>query len=593
MRYYSSMKKKSDAVHVTTTNRRKGDRLYSCTMLRQSYRDGDKVKHRTLANISCLPEEAIEALRQVLRGQRLVRPEQAFTIARSLPHGHVAAVLGTLKSLGLDRLLGARKCPERQAALALIAARVLDPASKLATARALDEESAQSTLGECLGLGEITEDDLYAAMDWLGKRQERIEQNLAKQHLEDGALVLYDLTSTYFEGRSCPLARMGYSRDGKRGTLQIEFGLLCTAEGCPVAVEVFEGNVADPMTVSSQVAKLKEKFGLERVVLVSDRGMLTEARLREDVSPEAGVDFITCLRAPAIAALVGQGDLQLSLFDERDLMEITSSEYPGERLVVCRNPYLAEDRRRKREELLCDTEAELTKIAQATARAKNPLRGEAEIGLRVGRVIDRKRVAKHFVLDIREDGFSFARDEAAIAEEAALDGFYVIRTNVPAEALSAEGAVRAYKGLSRVERAFRALKTVDLHVRPIHHHLASRVRAHVFLCMLAYYVEWHMRRALAPLLFDDEAPEEGEAMRESAVAPARRSESAERKARTKRTAAGLPVHHFRGLLAHLATLTRNQCIQPSLGPEHPIALLSQPTAIQERAFELLGVSPLM
>jgi len=329
------------------------------------------------------------------------------------------------------------------------------------------------------------------------------------------------------------------------------------------------------------------------VVLVSDRGMLTEARLREDVSPEAGVDFITCLRAPAIAALVGQGDLQLSLFDERDLMEITSSEYPGERLVVCRNPYLAEDRRRKREELLCDTEAELTKIAQATARAKNPLRGEAEIGLRVGRVIDRKRVAKHFVLDIREDGFSFARDEAAIAEEAALDGFYVIRTNVPAEALSAEGAVRAYKGLSRVERAFRALKTVDLHVRPIHHHLASRVRAHVFLCMLAYYVEWHMRRALAPLLFDDEAPEEGEAMRESAVAPARRSESAERKARTKRTAAGLPVHHFRGLLAHLATLTRNQCIQPSLGPEHPIALLSQPTAIQERAFELLGVSPLM
>jgi len=586
------MKRKSNAVHVATSTRKKGDREYTCTMLRRTYREDGKVKHRTLANISCLPSEAIEALRRVLRGETIVAPEEAFTIQRSLPHGHVAAVLGAIRKIGLDRIIAARPSPKRQAVLAMIAERILDPASKLATARALNPETAQSTLGETLGLDDADEDDLYEAMDWLLTQQKKIEGSLAKKHFEDGALVLYDLTSTYFEGRRCPLAKHGYSRDGKPGKLQIEFGLLCNAEGCPVAVEVFEGNVADPMTVRSQVEKLRERFSLRRVVLVGDRGMLTEARLKEDLCDEH-VDWITSLRAPAIRSLVEQGDLQLSLFDERDLMEIDSSEYPGERLVVCRNPMQAEDRRRRREELLCATEEDLARIAAATVRRKNPLVGKENIALRVGKVIDKRKMGKHFILEIGDHSFSYSRDETKIALEAALDGLYVIRTSVPEEELSAEGAVGAYKGLSRVERAFRSMKTVDLKVRPIHHRLADRVRAHVFLCTLAYYVEWHMRRRLAPLLFDDEEPWAGEALRESVVGPACRSESAEAKARTKRTPDGLPVHSFRTLLSDLSTLTRNTCFQANLGAEHPIQMLSEPTAVQQRALDLLGVSPMM
>lgn len=587
------MPKKPLAVHVARINACKNGRHYQSVLLRHSYRQDGKVKHFTVANLSHLQPDLVDVIERACKGETLVGAGQAFTIHRSLPHGHVAAVLGSIRAIGLDRAIAARQSPRRQAALALIAQRVLDPVSKLAMARALHPQTGQSTLGECLGLSDVDEDTLYDAMDWLLAQQAKIEKSLAQKHLEDGALVLYDLTSAYFEGRSCPLARHGYSRDGKRGKLQIEFGLLCNSEGCPVAVEVFEGNVADPMTVRSQVEKLRQRFGLRRVVLVGDRGMLTEARLREDLGPEEGVDFITSLRAPAIQSLVEQGDIQLSLFDERDLLEIQSPQYPGERLVVCRNPLLAEDRGRRREDLLCATEEALGQIMAATARRKSPLRGRDRIGLRVGRVIDKHKMAKHFILDIQEDGFSFWRDEARIAQEAALDGLYVIRTSVPEEELDAEGVVGAYKSLSRVERAFRSLKSVDLKVRPIHHRLADRVRAHVLVCMLAYYVEWHMRRSLAPLLFDDEEPWAGLARRESVVAPACRSASAEAKARTKETPEGLPAHSFRSLLGHLSTLTRNTCIQPTLGESHPVTLLSQPTAVQQRALALLGVSPMM
>ena len=590
MCYDRDMSPKSQAMHVTTTTRRVGERVYQCHLVRQSYREDGRVRHRTLANVSCLPEHAIDALRRILRGEAVGSLGEAFRILRSLPHGHAAAVLGMVRKLGLDRLIASTPSRHRDLVVAMIVQRVLDPRSKLGMARALDPETSASSLGELLDLGAVDEEELYEAMDWLLPRQGRIEAGLAKRHLAGGSLVLYDLTSTWFEGRKCPLAHRGYSRDGKRGTPQIEFGLLCDAEGCPVAVEVFEGNVADPMTVAAQVRKLRERFGLSRVVVVGDRGMLTEARVREDLAPE-GLDWITTLRAPAIRELVAEGALQPSLFDERDLMEITSEAYPGERLVVCRNPFLAEERGRKREELLAATERLLEKIVEATRRERNALRGEAEIGLRVGRAMDRYKVAKHFVLAITDEGFTCRRDEARIAAEASLDGIYVVRTSVPAEQLAAGEVVRAYKGLSRVERAFRSLKTVDLMVRPIHHRLADRVRAHVLLCMFSYYVEWHLRRVLAPLLFDDEDRAGAEASRTSVVAPAERSESAKRKMSRKRTAEGLPAQSFRSLLADLATLTRNRCVQPLVGAEHEFTILATPTPLQQRALDLLDLSP--
>ena len=469
----------------------------------------------------------------------------------------------------------------------MIAARIVAPRPKLATARGLGEETASSSLGEALGIADADENDLYGAMDWLLGRQERIENALAKRHLRDGTLVLYDVTSSYFEGKTCPLARHGHSRDGKKDKLQIVFGLLCDVEGRPIAVEVFEGNTGDPSTLASQVRKLRERFALKRIVLVGDRGMITEARLRDDVRPVAGLDWITALRAPAIARLVKQGRLQLSIFDERDLAEIASPENPGERLIVCRNPLLADERRRKREALLQSTERELAKIATAVVRKRRPLRGKERIGLRVGKTLDRFKVGKHFRLAIADDSFEYERDTARIAAEAALDGFYVIRTNVPADALDAAGAVRAYKGLSKAERAFRRLKTDDLKVRPIHHRLSDRVRAHVFLCTLAYYVEWHMREALAPILFDDDDRAGGEALRDSIVAPARRSPRAAAKAAEKRTPDGHPVHSFQTLLADLATIAKNR-IQPKLPGAATFEIITQPTPLQNRALELLG-----
>jgi hypothetical protein len=553
-------------------------------LLRESYRDGGSVKTRTLANLTDWPDARIEALRRVLKGETAMVSADALHIERSLPHGHVAAVLGMTKKLKLNKLLPQSRLAKL--ALAMIVARVIEPAAKLATARQLSEATAAHSLGAALELGTVDEDELYAALDHLGQAQPKIEAALAKRHLRDGCLVLCDLTSSYLEGRHCELGRFGYSRDGKRDKLQIVFGLLCAADGCPVAVEVFEGNAADPSTLAVQVAKLKERFGLSRVLLVGDRGMITEARIREDLTP-AGLDWLTALRAPAIQALAADnGPLQLSLFDERDMAEISSPDYPGERLIVCRNKTLAAERARKREELLAATEADLARIEASVKRQRAPLLGADKIGLKAGAVLGKRKMAKHFELTVTDASFSFSRNEASIQNEAALDGFYVLRTNVPAATLDTAAVVSAYKSLAQVERAFRSLKTVDLEVRPVHHRLAGRVRAHVFLCMLGYYVVWHMRKALAPLLFEDHDKENAGKGRSSSVAPARVSAAAKAKAASRKTADGLPVHSFRTLLQDLATLTRNTV---RLGDAPPATMLASPTPIQQEVFAKLEV----
>jgi len=558
-----------------------------CILLRESYRQEGKVRNRTLANLTHWPPDLVEGLGQLLQGGKIIEELADFEVLRSLPHGHVAATLGALRNVGLDKLIAPRRSRRRDLVVAMIVARVIDPRSKLATARGLSNETAFTSLGEVLGVSDADENDLYAAMDWLLARQERIEEALGKRHLCDGTLVLYDVTSTYFEGRSCPLAHLGHSRDGKKDKLQIVFGLLCDVEGRPVAVEVFDGNVGDPATLANQVSKIRLRFGLRRVVLVGDRGMITDARIREDLQGIEGLDWITALRASGIRKLVAEGSLQPSLFDERDLAEITSPLYPNQRLVVCRNPLLTVQRRRKRQELLAATEQQLAKIAAAVARPRRPLRGADKIGLRVGKVVDRFKVAKHFRIEIGETSLAYARDEGKIAAEAALDGFYVVRSSLPPRTLDPAQLVGAYKGLAKVERAFRRLKTVDLHVRPIYHHLPDRVRAHVLLCMLAYYVEWHMRQALAAILFDDDDPAEGEALRESPVAPAKRSPRAKRKAARKRTQENQPVHSFQTLLADLATIAKNR-IQANLPGAEPFEKITRPTPLQQRALSLLG-----
>jgi len=559
-------------------------------LLRESFRENGRVHKRTLANLSDWPADRVEALRVVLAGGRAAGPlEDAFEIVRTRPHGHVAATLGMLHQLHLDSLIAARRSPERDRVVAMIVARIIDPRSKLATARGLHGETLFSTLGEMLDVEQADEDALYEAMDWLLPRQAQIETKLANRHLTDGTLVLYDVSSTYFEGRHCPLARLGHSRDGKKDKLQIVFGLLCNAEGCPVAVEVFEGNTGDPKTLANQIQKARVRFGIERLVIVGDRGMITSARIRKDLACTEGVDWITALRAPAIRRLVEQKSLQLSLFDTKDLAEISSPLFPDERLVACMNPLLAEERSRKRAELLDATEAALDVVVAATQRPKRPLRGKDQIGLRVGRVIGRFKMAKHFRLEITDTTLRYERDENRIATEAALDGIYVVRTSIAHGLLNAEATVRAYKSLSVVERAFRSLKTVDLKVRPIHHRLADRVRAHVLLCMLAYYVEWHMRRALSPMLFDDDDKQGADLRRDSIVAPAKRSARAEWKAQTKRSPDdGSPVHSFQTLLQDLATIAKNR-IRPKLADAPEFDRVTTPTALQTRAFDLLGL----
>lgn len=563
-------------------------------LLRESYREGDKVKKRTLANLSDWPTHKIEALKAALHGAGLATQAlaQAFEVVRSLPHGHVAAVVGTMRRLGLETLLASHRSRPREVCLAMVAARVIAPLSKLGLVRALRSDTASSSLAEALDLGDVDEDELYSAMDWLLARQDRIETALAKRHLAEGTLVLYDVTSTYFEGRHCPLARIGHSRDRRFDRPQIVFGLLTNAEGCPVATEVFDGNTGDPSTVLSQVRRLRERFGLERVVLVGDRGMITSARIEQDLRRAEGMEWITALRGPAIRKLADRGTIDMSLFDERDLAEVSSPDFPGERLILCRNPLLAAERKRKREELLEATEAELDRIGVATTRLRNRLHGKDRIGLRVGRVLGRFKVGKHFKLAIEEDRFSYHRNISAITEEAALDGIYVIRTSLTSEALGPEDTVLSYKRLAQVERAFRSIKTVDLKLRPIYHHLAGRVRAHVFICMLAYYVEWHMRRALAPMLFDDHDTATAARARTSPVAKARRSAAAERKARTKLTAERDPVHSFHTLLDDLATVVKNR-MQPKDAAMASFEKITTPTPLQQRAFDLLGVTPLL
>lgn len=557
-------------------------------LLRESYRQAGKVKTRTLKNLSDWPPERIELLRGLLRGDPLAPTGEGFAILQSLAHGHVLAALETARRIELDRMLP-RRGPQRRRslALAMIIGRLLEPAAKLATARGLDPETASHSLGAVLELGRVKAKEMYAALDWLGRAQPHIEAMLGRRHLHDGNLVLYDLTSTYLEGRCCELARYGYSRDGRRGKLQIVFGVLCSAEGCPIAIEVFAGNVGDPDTLAAQINKIKDRFGLRRVVMVGDRGMITAARIEAELRP-AGFDWITALRAPAIQKLAAEdGPLQMSLFDERDLAEITSPDFPDERLIVCRNPALAVERTRKRAELLAATEQQLQRIQARVRRAANPLRGADKIGAAVGAVLNRRKVGKHFDYRATDTDLRFARKAEQIAAEAALDGIYVLRTSLPQNAMAAADVVRSYKSLSRVERFFRSTKTVDLEVRPVFHWTDPRVRAHVFLCMLAYYLEWHMRRALAPMLFDDHDRAAGEALRNSPVAKAQPSPAAKRKATTKQSEAGQPVCSFRSLLRHLACLARNTV---RFGHDQTTTLFTAPTPVQQRAFELLGIT---
>lgn len=583
------MSARTGSLHVATTSRTYKGKTYHSHLLRRTYRDGRRVCHQTLGNISHLPDSIIQLIRRALRGEAFLAASESFQIRRSLPHGHVKAILGTLRRLDLEKLIATEASRSRNLVTAMIVQRIMEAGSKLTTARELASPTASSTLGEELAVGDLSEDDLYEAMDWLLERQGRIESKLAAKHLQDGSLILYDVSSSYYTGHCCALAQYGHDRDGSKGCPIIVYGLLCNGQGCPVAIEVFEGNTGDPKTLAAQIQKIRGRFGIQRVVLVGDRGMLTQARIEQECRGVEGLDWISALRAPQIAQLVEAGRVDLSLFDQRDLAEIYSPEYPGERLVVCRNPLLAQERARKREELLRATEKRLEELRAATVRPKRPLRGKEKIGLRLGKLINRYKVGKHFALEIGEDRFGYRRKQEKIEREAALDGIYVVRTSVEAEQLDSPSVVRAYKDLSKVEQAFRSLKTVDLKVRPIYHWLPHRVRAHVFLCMLAYYVEWHMRRALAPLLFQEDDPQQAAALRKSIVAPAQRSDSAVRKAQRKQTPEGYPVHSFTTLLKDLATIVRNR-IRPKTerSPSAEFTMETLPTELQQHAFDLLA-----
>ena len=556
-------------------------------LLRESYREGGKVKTRTLANLSRWPEHKVDRLQRALKGVPTASDlAEAFEITRSLPHGHVAAVLGTAEKLGMAELIDPAPSRNRDLVCAMLAATVIAPASKLATARGLRADTATSSLGQLLGVSGADEDDLYAAMDWVLARKDTIEDALAARHLANGTLVLYDVSSAAFEGHTCPLGAIGHPRDGVKGRLQIVYGLLCSPKGVPIAIEVFDGNTADPKTLKAQIDKLKTRFGLSNIALVGDRGMLTSARIRDELRP-AHMDWISALRADQIRVLVNGGALQLSLFDEQNLFEITHPDYPGERLVCCHNPALADERARKRDELLAATETQLQTIAAATRRQRRPLRGIDTIALRVGKVRNKFKMAKHFHLDITDEAFTFTRNQDSIAAEAALDGIYVLRTSLPTQTLQRDDVVLRYKDLADVERFFRTLNT-ELDVRPIRHRLADRVRAHMFLRMLSYYIGWHMKHALAPILFTDNDKPAAAAKRADPVAPAQRSDQALSKAARKRTHDDDPVHSFTSLLADLATICANH-IQPT-NDLAAFTMITTPTPLQRRAFELLGVS---
>ncbi|MGH2749415.1 MAG: IS1634 family transposase [Actinomycetota bacterium] len=574
------MASRGGSVHVATTRRHYKDKTYETHLLRRSYREGGKVKSETVGNLSHLPAEVIDLIRRALKGESFAAAADAFRIERSLPHGHVAAVTAIAKRLDLPRLLGPAG-RERDLALALIVARVVRPSSKLATTRWWQD----TTLASDLSVADATTDDVYGAMDWLVSRQDSIESALAKAHLSPGGLALYDLSSSYVEGSCCPLAERGYSRDQKRGKAQINYGLMTDAEGRPVSIEVFAGNTADPSAFVSAVDQLRQRFGLTEMVMVGDRGMITSARI-EALKELGGMGWISALRAPQIQALAEAGAVQMSLFDETGLAEISHPDYPSERLICCRNPALARERARKRDDLLQATDKELAKIHQATLRDARPLRGKDQIGLRVGRVLNRYKVGKHFALDIADDRFDYARKQDRIDKEALLDGVYVVRTSVARDNLSAPQVVAAYKNLSVVERDFRSLKSVDLELRPIRHRREERVRAHAFICMLAEYLVWHLRKAWAPLTFTDEEPP----TKADPVAPAERSDAAAEKASRRRTTDNEPAHSFASLLDHLGTLIRSDVRVDGVEEQPPFQQLSEPTPIQRKAFELIDTS---
>ena len=554
-------------------------------LLREGVRQGNKVLKRTLANLTDWPAPKIEALRRLLRDEPLATLQQRFRIERTLPHGHVEAVLSAIRKLGLDTILASKRCPQRDLVVAMIAQRLLHPASKLATTR----DWLATTLAEELAVQDASENDLYQAMDWLLERQASIEKKLAQRHLGEGCVVLYDVSSSYYEGHTCPLARYGHDRDGKKGLPIIVYGVMTDAQGCPVALQVYAGNTGDPTTVIDQVDKLRKNFHLSRVVLVGDRGMLTQPQI-DKLKAQPGIGWITALTHVAVRQLVGSGTLQLSLLDEKNLAEITSPDYPGERLMVCHNPLLEEERRRKRQELLAATEKKLEKISKQVARrTKKPLQA-SEIGMKVGKVLGRYKMGKHFQCTIGEGTFTWARKTESVQQEAKLDGIYVIRTSEAVQHLSAADTVRRYKSLSQVERVFRSLKGIDLLVRPIRHRSEQRVPAHIFLCMLAYYVEWHLRRAWAPLLFaDEELPEQR--WQRDPILPATASASAEEKKHSQLTAEGFPAHSFRSLLTQLASRARVTCRLQSDPSSPSFTQLPEPTPLQARAYQLLNLLP--
>jgi len=558
-------------------------------LLRESYREGDQVKKRTLANLSKLPDDIIDNLKLALKGATLSMNEgipNHFEVIRSLPHGHVMAILETIKKLGLDKIISEKSSRIRNLVVAMIVARIINPKSKLATARGFNSETGSQSLGQLLDLEKADEDELYNALDWLLEKQEKIEKHLALKHLESGTLVLYDVTSTYLEGNGCELGKYGYNRDKKKGKTQIVFGLLCSAKGCPIAVEVFAGNTSDGATLSGQIEKVRKGWGIENVVWVSDRGILTNSKIKELVKPIEGLDYITGLTKPQIRKLAEVEVIQLGLFDQVNLVEFESEDYPDERLIACRNPFIAQKNQLQREALLEAVEKELDLIVQATQREKRALKGQDKIALRVGKILNQFKVNKYYNLEITEEGFSYQRKLELIAQETALDGVYVLRTSLESTLMDAATTVKAYKSLSQVEEAFRCYKSIDLKVRPIYHYKGDRVKAHIFLCMLAYYVEWHLKQCLAPLLFEDEEIDDGSLN----VIKASRSESAQSKERKKRNQENFPVHSFRTLLEDLGTICLNTVECTIREGSYRFSKITRPTQLQQKALDLLGVS---
>jgi transposase len=574
-------------MYVSTTKRERNGKVYTNYLIRYSYREGGKVKHGTIANISHLPPDIIETIKHRLKSGKPLSGN-GFSVIRSLPHGHVKTILQIIKSTGLDQVIASKPYYERNIILALIANGIINPGSKLASFKNLQEQTATTSLNQTLQLEDMSKDDVYKALDWLAKRQEHIEQKLAKKHLDEGTIVLYDISGSYYTGKESDLVKYGYNRDGKKGHPQIVYGLLCNKDGCPVSVEVFPGNTADSSTLSDQLKKVRERFGISRVVWVGDRGMITSKTINEELGHTEGLEWITALRSQQVKKLVNKGSIQLSLFDEQNLAEIDSSDYPGERLVVCKNPLLADERKRNRQELLNATCKELDKVVRAVNRKTKPLRGKDEIGIRVGEVINQYKVGKHISYRIEEDAFSYEIDQDSIAREETLDGLYVIRTSLSQEASSAEETVETYKSLSQVEWAFRTLKTTRLELRPIYHWTEQRIKAHVFLCMLTYYVEWHLQQRLQPYLYADHEKEKGKQKRETPVSPAKKSNEALEKAQTHLTKDGKTTHSMNTVLDFLGTICQHEIKYEN--HEKSIYTKTEPTAEQKNILDSLGVT---